>query len=304
MTDIELYLSQFKNDEIFYFPNPGNAGDSLIAAATYQLFDKIGLTYHTPNINYFNPSGKIIMYGGGGNLTTPNSFSTKTVKKCHSSAKKLVILPQTIRRNDDLITELNSNVDIFCRELISYEYVKKISTNANVYLANDMAFSFDLAEFNKTNIDYDPTKQLLKYITQKILRKKNAQSLNAIIRSFRVNNTIDEAISKSVPTQLNCLRIDGEKTNITLPNDNIDLSELFSYGVEDKLTSYMTIKTLFNFIERFDLVRTNRLHIAISCALLNKQVEFYSNNYYKNKAVYDFSIRGKYKNVYWCEDNA
>lgn len=303
MNKIKLYLSKFIGNEIFYFPNPGNAGDSLIAAATYQLFDKIGLTYRTPNINSFNPSGKIIFYGGGGNLTTPDSFSAKVVRKCHRSAKKLIILPQTVRRNDDLIKELDSNVDIFCRELVSYEYVKNFSNNANVYLANDMAFSFDLAEFNKTNVNYDPARQLLKYIAQKILKNNNAQSLNAIIRSFRVKNTFDEALKKLEPTHLNCFRIDGEKTNITLPNDNIDLSELFSYGVEDKLTSYMTVKTLFNFIERFDLVRTNRLHIAISCALLNKQVEFHSNNYYKNKAVYDFSIKGKYDNVNWIESS-
>ncbi|WAR46164.1 polysaccharide pyruvyl transferase family protein [Methylomonas rapida] len=303
MENIELYLSHHINDEIFYFPNPGNAGDSLIAAATYQVFDKIGLTYHTPNIKYFDPSGKIVIYGGGGNLTTPHSFSAKVIKKCHKLAKKLIILPQTIRRNDELLKELGNNTEIFCRELISYEYVKSFSNKSNVYLTNDMAFNLDLDEFNKANVNYNPNKQLLKYMAQKILRKKNAQSLNSIIRSFGVRSTFDQAIRKLNCTQLNCYRIDGEKTDIPIPNDNIDLSELFSYGLEDKLTAYMTVKTLFEFIQHFDSVNTNRLHIAISCALLNKNSNFYSNNYYKNKAVYDFSIRGRYDNINWIENS-
>lgn len=301
MENIEQYLSQHINDEIFYFPNPGNAGDSLIAAATYQVFDKIGLTYHTPNINYFNPAGKIIIYGGGGNLTTPYSFSAKVIKRCHRSAKKLIILPQTIRRNDDLLKDLGKNTEIFCRELVSFEYVKLFSHNSNVYLMNDMAFNLDLNELYKTNINYNPSNQLLKYIVQKILRKNNAQSLNSIIRSYKVRSTFDQTIRKLSCTQLNCYRIDGEKTNIPLPDDNVDLSELFSFGLEDKSTAYMTVKTLFDFIQHFDTVNTNRLHIAISCAILNKNSNFYSNNYYKNKAVYDFSILGKYDNINWIE---
>ena len=42
--DIKEYLSGFKNVEIDYIANPGNGGDALISAGTYQLFDSVGLT--------------------------------------------------------------------------------------------------------------------------------------------------------------------------------------------------------------------------------------------------------------------
>ena len=41
------------------------------------------------------------------------------------------------------------------------------------------------------------------------------------------------------------------------------------------------------------------LHLAIAGALLGKPVECYPNSYFKNEAVYHFSMKDRFPNVQW-----
>ena len=50
---LEKYLGQFRNFKVCYIPNPGNAGDSLIASATFQLLKKYEIEYYLPNPKSF-----------------------------------------------------------------------------------------------------------------------------------------------------------------------------------------------------------------------------------------------------------
>ena len=44
--DMRAYLRRLGEEGVIYFkPNPGNAGDAMIAHATYQLFNELGLDY-------------------------------------------------------------------------------------------------------------------------------------------------------------------------------------------------------------------------------------------------------------------
>ena len=45
--EIEAFLSELatESEPLLYVPNSGNAGDSLIGHATFQLFDRLGLQY-------------------------------------------------------------------------------------------------------------------------------------------------------------------------------------------------------------------------------------------------------------------
>ena len=56
---------------------------------------------------------------------------------------------------------------------------------------------------------------------------------------------------------------------------------------------------LFNYISNYEIVNTNRLHIGIAGCLIGKKVNFYKNSYYKNKASYEFSIKNKFKNIFF-----
>ena len=50
-------------------------------------------------------------------------------------------------------------------------------------------------------------------------------------------------------------------------------------------------------VSSFTKINTNRLHVAIMGALYGREVNLYPNSYYKNKEVYEYSIKNKFSNV-------
>lgn len=91
---------------------------------------------------------------------------------------------------------------------------------------------------------------------------------------------------------LNAFRLDVESILNTRLESNDDLS----------YNGYAT-KPLDEFIEvlqKYAQVNTDRLHIAIGSTLLGKQVKLFPNSYYKNKAVFDYSLK-KFPNISFAE---
>lgn len=100
--------------------------------------------------------------------------------------------------------------------------------------------------------------------------------------------------------ECNAFRLDSERTNIKIPENNKDLSRDFMCRVEwIDLEKRIEISSnnLFSYLCKFNEINTNRLHISIAGALLGKKVNFYPNSYYKNKAVFDFSMKKEFSNV-------
>lgn len=91
---------------------------------------------------------------------------------------------------------------------------------------------------------------------------------------------------------LNAFRLDKESKLQTLPDLNKDIS-LKGYATKP-LDEFIAI------ISPYQQINTDRLHVAICATLLGKQVKFYSNSYYKNKAVFDYSLK-KYSNIEFIE---
>jgi len=272
--DIQQILERHKGQEICYCPNPGNAGDALIAHSTYNLFlnykircSIIGLTDIV--------KGKSVFYGGGGNLRVTRSMGHRPLSalklllegKIKSSIrvlvkrkasirflrnnikqnKEIIILPYTINAFEGFFRTVPPNMRIMCREKLSYQFVHNIIPNKkNVYLSKDLAFYLDLRS----------------------LQQKGSGTLN-------------------------CFRTDkAEKTNIRLPKDNIDLSRHFGSGKWNNESMTSRISYLFiKHINQYEHINTNRLHVAIAGGLLGKKVNLYANAYYKNQAVYEYSMR-------------
>lgn len=250
--DIRFFLKNYLNQEIIYIPNPGNAGDSLIVLGTIQIFNELGLNWSIGN-NYGTYHNKVLFYAGGGNLVGIYS-NCKNFLQRNKNDNKIIILPHTIRSEDELLSSMNNNIIIFCRENTSYNYVLSLSKNKeNIYLSKDMAFYIkNLENFKKKGIGI-----------------------------------------------CNAYRIDVEKTNITIPKDNIDLSvELNKPGSTDNINMIKNVSiSIFDYLSKFETINTNRLHIAIAGGLINKKVNFYRNSYYKNKSVFEYSINNIYKNI-------
>ena len=200
---------------------------------------------------------KIIFYGGGGNLVKMYAFARNFLQKYYKN-NTIVILPHTINGNEDLLKDFEDNVKVICREKYSYDHVHKhLKNKNNVYLSKDMAFYLDVSKYNKN-----------------------------------INNN-----NKT----LNYFRNDGEKTKISHINkkDNQDLSALINYDssmLNKELVNKTTYEILDN-IYKYDIVNTDRLHGSIAGSLLNKKTTLYTNSYYKNKAVFEYSIKNKFKNT-------
>ena len=257
--NIENYLQKYKNNKknIIYIPNIGNAGDSLIAYATFLIFNKLKLKYTIGNLQkkYKN---SILIYAGGGNLiglyNQCYNFLINNLKN-----NKIIILPHSIINIDKLFKLNTSNIIFFCREKYSYNYVySKNKYKNNIFLSKDMAF----------------------YIKNINIKTSNKYKF------------------------INCFREDVEKTNLTIPDENYDLSIIFSkYPKNNNFNQVM--KTSFKIFEKlkdYEIIKTNRLHLCIAGFLLNKQVECYSNNYFKIKGIYEYSLKHNsnikfYKNI-------
>lgn len=94
-------------------------------------------------------------------------------------------------------------------------------------------------------------------------------------------NKITETQCNDASNILFAFRTDAESRMPFLPGQNFDLSKI---GNE---TSGLL---LIEILRPFDIIYTDRLHIAIAGSLLQKHVVMFPNNYHKLVAVYDFSL--------------
>jgi exopolysaccharide biosynthesis predicted pyruvyltransferase EpsI len=108
---------------------------------------------------------------------------------------------------------------------------------------------------------------------------------------WSVNGILDRLKKSASTTVLNTFRADSERTNFVLPTDNLNVSDILAAGVENRDLAYSNAKYFLGFINDFESVTINRLHVAIGAALLGKYVKFYLNSYLKCRTVYDYSMR-------------
>ncbi len=267
-------ISHFQDgNNVVFVPNPGNAGDALIDSGTFSGFDKnkiIPRFFMTGEIT----DNTVLVYAGGGNLVSYYATARKIISKYHNKVKALIILPHTINGHSDLLKELGSNCHIFCREQVSYNYVKETARKSNVYLHEDLALSIDVARFMKYT---KYSKAFFRLYYKKILALKVKKN--------------------PVGRELICFRKDIEAMTKAAHSIDVPHYFIFDYYTDANILNSISL-FLLRYLNHYKVVRTNRLHVCIASALLGKKVCFYPNSYYKNKAVYEFSLV-KYPNIIW-----
>lgn len=274
---IESFLAKFEGKIIYFFPNPGNAGDSVINYSTYQLFHKFGINFKIVSAED-DLQGKIAFYGGGGNFVEYYNNASSFIAKWHRKVEHLIILPSTINDHRELLSELGENVDIICREKASFNYVKGLNNKSRIHLMEDMAFTLDMMNYQK-----NPG------LSKGNFRNQINNSLLRVLAQYFVKNS----------KILNSFRNDMESTNISIPIDNIDIAKVLECSdMGEEATREVTYDLLF-FLNQFNIINTNRLHICICGLLLGKQVNFFPNSYYKNEEVYHHSMKGRYFTLTW-----
>lgn len=285
--DLDNLLRRLPAGELLYHPNRGNAGDALIAVATLQRLRRLGRPFQFMASDAFDAAGRVVLYGGGGNLVPLYEDAARFVERHHRAARRLVVLPQTVAGHEPLLASLGSNVTIVCREPESFAHVQRSAPRAEVLLAHDLALGLD---------------------TTAVIRQVRtpASELGGIGRAARqwlrlAQLELTRGLGGNAG-ELNAFRTDRERSQYPPPVLNHDVSRLFSLGCSTEAHCSASSQRLLSVIDRFDRVNTNRLHVAIAGALLGKDVKLYPNSYYKCRAVYEFSLAGRFRALQWMGD--
>jgi exopolysaccharide biosynthesis predicted pyruvyltransferase EpsI len=290
LADVEALLRSMKDQKVVYVPNPGNAGDSFIAHAAYQLFTRVDLSYEIGDPSGYYP-GSVIILGGGGNLVRPYPNFGAFLRRNLGKWKQLIILPHTIRAFAEVLHDFDSRCFVFCRERPSFSFVRQHAPKAEVILSHDLAFSCDL----------DATRWQIR--NQSIQDWFGARLLARNAKRY-TRTAIYKGRSLGKVAALDAFRMDIERTGVPIPSLNLDLSEAFAADDMSPASSLHATYWLMKFIDQFAEVRTNRLHVGIMSALLGKALNFYDNAYGKNHDVFFHSVAGRFSNVRWHADCA
>lgn len=289
--DIAELLAPLRAEPFYYVPNTGNAGDGLIACATLQVFARLGLAWTlvgVPEEAPRLPAGAVVVIGGGGHMTRFWNGFAGLLGALHGRARRLIVLPHTIEGNADLLARLGPSVDIVCREAVSYAHVRAHArAGARVHLGDDMAFYLDVAAL----LAKRRTVGLQGWRALRGRRMRKAASL--------LWHRLGPVGRRGRPRVLDCFREDAEAAGWPRPRGNIDLSALFASrdARYDATDAERSARALVGYVNRFDVVRTDRLHVGIAGALLGKAVHLHVGAYYKIEAVYRTSIAGRFPRV-------
>ncbi|MDD3155582.1 MAG: polysaccharide pyruvyl transferase family protein [Victivallaceae bacterium] len=292
-----------------FLPNFGNMGDAVIARAEYEFFRKNHLEYDLfdGTKRYDEPFS--LVYGGGGIWAAEWDYQNLFGLLQNPMLQKVVILPSSFSRCDDLGPILDERFTVFCREERSFQYLTELAPKTRVLRAGDMALTlnresvFDLN--GCTEAELERAKTLLCGGCQ--YRRIAASVYNC---SYTVFQKVREAaraipVSREGAKTAHFLRTDKESKNKLAKEvgDNFDLSTLLDETSLDPGRVQFLARIFFSVIDRFDTVVTDRLHVGIAAYILGKKVFWFDNSFGKVRGVYDFSLQGA-KNIIFKEDNA
>lgn len=271
--DMERFLAGLRGAPVLFFPNPGNAGDSLIAAATTQAFERIGVRATAIGLDAA-VEGQTVILGGGGNFIPLYHQIAEALGRFSGRARRIILLPHTIRGQEAVIRKLDARCTIFCRDEPSQRHVRAVRPDTDARLSHDMAFHLDTAAF--------------------LADKAIAARAEPLWRGALARAGVDEA-KLANPNGVSLRRLDAEST-LRPPRSDIDISHVFTFGTGPEQAPLAA----WCFLKSINLARhivTDRLHVAIGAALLGTPCRFHDNSYGKNEAVYRRSMEGRFPNI-------
>ena len=257
---------------MLYVACPGNSGDSLIGAATYQLFAKYGIPFSllAPEDQ---PTERTVLLSGGGNLVEMYTYMASVVRRLVNRSNRIIVLPHSIMGHWTDLSRLGPNDVIYCREMDSYKRVKAAGLSAEVRLGHDLALYLDTAVLEASL----PS------------RSELMGSFGERIRHARID--IDKIDGKRV----SCMRRGVEATFVP-KGVNYDVSHMLRSGTRPGLAERGSWD-LVHFCSRAAHITTNRLHVGIASILAGTPVTLHDNNYGKVSGVFRHSLEGRYPNV-------
>lgn len=289
----ETLLPHITSDYVFLdLPYHPNVGDTLIAFAAKRLLKKspFKCRYWSSGYTFDNRSispDTLIIFNGGGNFgdlwKSFTVFRNRIILEHPNN--RFLVLPQSVCYRDKnnleedikVYSKCGSRITICARDKESYEFIKNNFVENNVLLVPDLAF----------------------YTDNSILKSRTGNGKELFLRrrdaEFVPNSKYDIvpkcAETHDWPTMERFLRVHWKYLRMVELRRGFRWYPNFLLHIEDfiwqKLILPYYLKNGLNFVNRYDVIYTTRLHVAILGVLLNKQVHFFNNSYGKNYALYN-----------------
>lgn len=233
--DVESLLRSLASSEaILYFPNPGNAGDSYIAAATLRLLLRTNVPFElcdAATATAETVRDRVVVLGGGGNLIPRYPQVAALLARIRDAARRIVLLPHSVCGHEELLAALGPDTDLVAREPVSYEHLRRHARLSRIWLAHDLVLGEDaralLGELN------GPLGALGGALAGLLVPGRSRESLIGSVRAalLRARRLALVATGRHARGVLHCFREDDERTGLPVPLDNFDVSRWFARGV-------------------------------------------------------------------------
>jgi exopolysaccharide biosynthesis predicted pyruvyltransferase EpsI len=251
-------LKKFVANDAIYLSSAGNFGDGLIGLGTLCLFDEIGVSprTHDTMVDHAIPNTDYIIVGGSGGWLDG------------LWGHYAEILDGFFERGGQALI-LPSTVKGF--ESFFEKYASQITI------------------FARERVSYEHLKSIKGMQGRVFLCHDLAFATDFSLFS------IHELEHRS--GRLNLFREDEEARSADHYTHNYDLSLLWN-GISwsDKTMCIRRLSPLVDLMSQFEQVYTDRLHMSILGTLLGCKVTMHPSSYFKNQAVYDYSL-SRFPNV-------
>jgi exopolysaccharide biosynthesis predicted pyruvyltransferase EpsI len=283
LTDSLQRLLARAHSHVCVLNNPGNAGDALISAGMWRLLGKLpGLE---KQVSSQLRTGSVCIYPGGGNLVPGYEDCAHALAQARDcDIQSFVLLPHSVKGHAELLRSLDARFHIFCRDRRSYAYARDAAASANVYLSHDLALCLD----------------------SPYLRAQSGAAWQRWLRGFRGLDRgrglkhyplwqlrLRAMRSSATGTSIEVFRGDSESTRPEpAARATHDISAAFCADGWSREMAPVISFDIIDLLQRFQSVKTDRLHIGIAGLVAGLDVRFMDNSYGKISAIYEHSLQG------------
>lgn len=257
-------------------PSGGNHGDTLILRGICKKLSDLNVNFNVEYYRYFSTLGKIfipfrhidfdkydlIILRGGGYINDVWRHGSTILADLARNASNIIVAPQSF-----WLTRKKPFIEI---------YLKGIDANIQIFAREKYSFEALKKCRFASNVEVKLSQDSSFYLDKKDL-------IDLINHDFINQNG-----------QLICFRQDNESKRYDVNRLNIPQAQ------NRLLSKVATLEEYLSAINEASSIYTDRLHIAIAGSILGKKVYLYSNTYWKNRGVYEYSLV-KYPNTKFVE---
>jgi hypothetical protein len=289
---IDLYIA--KQPKLIVVPNMGNAGDSLINYSIYSLLKKRSLpfsivepqTVERPSME----STYLLMVNG--ELHDGEASMDRAIRVLSGAGARIVLCSATIKNRDTMLRQLPQNATVIARELVTYRYIQSMRSDIQTVLSEDFTMGIADGDADLPNPSFLMRLQYRIRLIRNVMRSGYPMRFGLSPHGYRNG--------RAQPGEVfDALRTDSEKLGggDEAPG-NIDLSVVCA-GRQAPGHAEASAASLLGIIGSKSIVKTDRLHVAIGCCLMDVECWFSANSYFKCEAIYNHSLARRFPKIKW-----